>query len=60
MGLRKENFNIMGVHWKIKFLGGGLGSRKTNVWGEIVKGRVELGQFADLRWGLAQKSELFF
>ena len=50
----------MGVHWKIQFLGGGLGSRKTNVWGEIVKGRVELGQFADLRWGLAQKSGLFF
>ena len=22
MGLRMENFNIMGVHWKIQFLGG--------------------------------------
>ena len=22
-GLRMNNFNIMGVHWKIQFLGGG-------------------------------------
>ena len=24
MGLRMENFDIMGVHWKIRFLGAGL------------------------------------
>ena len=29
MGLRMKNLNIMGFHWKIRFLGGE-GSRKPN------------------------------
>ena len=29
-GLGQKNFNIMGVHWKIQFLGK-LGSRKANI-----------------------------
>ena len=32
MGLRMKNFNILGVHWKIRFLGGG-GLLKTNIEG---------------------------
>ena len=38
MGLRMKNFNILGVHWKIRLLGGI--SQKTNI-----------GQFAGLRGG---------
>ena len=38
MGLRIKNFNILGVHWKIRLLGRG-------VW------TGGLGQFADLRGG---------
>ena len=52
MELRMKNFNVFGVHWKIRFLGGGGGSRKTNIEGGL------LGQFADLRvrgWGLGKK-----
>ena len=29
MGLRMKNFNVMGVHWKIRFLGPG--AWKTNI-----------------------------
>ena len=56
MGLRMENFNIFGVHWKIGFLGGGEGggSWKTNIEGGLPK-KVRLGQFADLREDLARK-----
>ena len=36
MGLRMKDFNIFGVHWKIRFLGGG-GSRKTNILGGLPK-----------------------
>ena len=44
MSLRIKNFVIIGVHWKIRFLGGlEGGSEKTNIGG--------IGQFADLRGG---------
>ena len=46
MWLRMENFNIIGVHEKIQFLGGGGGFTKN------------LGeQFPDLRGGLAKMRE---
>ena len=32
MVLRMKNFDILGVHWKIRLLGG-KGSRKTNIEG---------------------------
>ena len=38
MELRMKNFNVFGVHWKIRFLGGGGGgSRKTNIEGGLPK-----------------------
>ena len=45
-----KNFNIMGVHWKIWFLGGG---------GELPV-KVELGQFADLREAFKKKRGVVF
>ena len=47
MGLRMKNFNILGVHRKIRILRG-----------EFMKIDIEgrgLGQFADLRGGLGKK-----
>ena len=45
-----KNFNISGVHWKIRLLGGG-GSQKSNIeGGDCLK--MGLGQFADLTGGL--------
>ena len=43
-----KNFNIMGVHWKIRYIG--IRQGKTNIQGELPK-KGELGQFADLRGG---------
>ena len=40
MGLRMKCFNIMGLHWKIQFLGGwggGVGSRNSVCWGRLLK-----------------------
>ena len=38
MGLRMKCFNIMGLHWKIQFLGGwGGGSRNSVCWGRLLK-----------------------
>ena len=34
MGLRMKNFNILGFHWKIQFLGEGGSSQKNNIEGE--------------------------
>ena len=48
-----RNFNIMGVHWKIQFLGGG--STKSQYIGGLHKKGRGLGKFADLRGGLAKK-----
>ena len=45
MVLRMRNFNIMGVHWKIQFLGG----VKKAVYREEFPKKWELGQFVDLR-----------
>ena len=57
MVLRMKNFNIFGVHWKIRVLAGGLGVlQKTNIEGELPKKRV-LGQFANLRRGAWQERE---
>ena len=56
MVLRTTNFNILGVHWKIRLLGGGEGSTKNQyrggdwfkegggLWYAIIKGGG-LGQF---------------
>ena len=52
MGPRMENVYIMGVHWKIQFLGV---LQKTNtlvVGNHLKKG---LGWFTDLREGLSEK-----
>ena len=49
MGLRMKNLNIIEVPCKIRFLM--VGSWKTN----ILKLGEGLGQFADLRRGLAKK-----
>ena len=51
MGLRMKNFNIIVVHWKIRFLGGWRGSQNRYT-GWIAK-KGELGQFADLGGGEA-------
>ena len=52
MGLRMKNFNILGVHWKIWLLGGEF--KKNRYRGRDCQKRG-LGQFADLRRGLAEK-----
>ena len=45
------NFNIFGVHWKIRLLrGGGVGVLKNQYIGGIAK-KGGLGQFVDLRGG---------
>ena len=60
-----KNFNILGVHGKIRVLGrrgGGRGGRlqKNNISSGIaLKGRG-LGQFADLRGGLRKKEGMVF
>ena len=48
MVLRLKNLNILGVHWKIRLLGGG--SQKTNIEGGLPK-KGGFGQFVDLREG---------
>ena len=62
MGLRMKNFNIMGVHWKIQFLSGGGGSHKKPIYiyREDLPEKGGLGQFADLRGGLAEKEGVVF
>ena len=66
MVLRMKNFNIFGVHWKIRLLrvvvgrGGGGGSRKTNIEGGLPKKGERLGQFPDLSGGLARKRGWWF
>ena len=50
MGLIMNNFNNLGVNWKIQFLEGG-DNKKT-----IYRGGG-LGQFSDLRGSLAKKGE---
>ena len=51
MALKMENFNIMQVQWKIQFLGGSGGLKKTIYRVELPK-IGGLGQFADLREGV--------
>ena len=54
MGLRMQNFNMLGVHWKnLTFKGGG-SSQETDIEGGFPK-KGELGQFADLRGVLTRK-----
>ena len=38
MGLRIENFNILGVHWKIRLLGGGVHEKLIQRGGIASKG----------------------
>ena len=45
MGLRMKNVNIVGIHRKICFSGGGGASRKTNKEGGLPEKRGGLGQF---------------
>ena len=47
MVLRMKNFNIFGIHQKIRLLGGE-SSRTTNIEGDCLN-KGGLGQFADLR-----------
>ena len=62
MGLRMKNFNIMEVPWKIRFLWEEkiYGSRKTNIIYRRDCLKRGLGQFPDLRGGLAKKREVVF
>ena len=58
MGFRMKNFNIIGVHWKIQFLGGGWrrGGRFTK--NKYIRGITQKGglrQFAVLREEAWQK-----
>ena len=52
MGFRMRNFNIMGVHWKLQFLGG-----IQYIGGNCLKGG--LGKFPGLRGDLAENSAVF-
>ena len=52
-----KNFNISGVHWKIRLLGGEGVTKKQYRGGELPK-KGGLGQFADLRDGLGQFANL--
>ena len=54
-----QNFTIMGVHWKIWFLGGG-GLRKTNIGGGLPKKGEGPGQFENLRGGLGKWEGVVF
>ena len=53
-----KNFNNLGVHEKIRFLGG---LRKTSIWGGLPRKR-RLGQFANLSGGegLGKKEGVVF
>ena len=53
MGLKIKNFGVLGVHWKIRLLGGEFTKNRYRG-GDCLK-REGLGQFADLRGGLARK-----
>ena len=48
-----KNFNIFGVHGKIRVLEGGF-TKNQYIGGDCLK-KGELGQFADLRRGLARE-----
>ena len=54
-----KNLNVFGVHWKIRDLRKG-GSWKTNVEGGDCWKRGRLGQFANLRGGLARNWKVIF
>ena len=48
-----KNYNIFGLHWKIRLLKGG--TQKNNIEGGDYLKRGGLGLFADLRWDLPRK-----
>ena len=55
-----KNLNILGVHWEIRFLGGGGVVHKKNNIEEGIAKKGELGHFADLRDdGLVRKGGIF-
>ena len=47
MGLRMKNFNIIGFHWKIRFLGGG-GIHEKPIYRDEFSKKEGLQLFADL------------
>ena len=49
MGLRMKDFNVLGVHWKIWFLGGEFTKNQYIGGGENCLKRGWFGQYADLR-----------
>ena len=51
--LRMKNFNVLGVHWKIRLLRGY--SQKTNIEGGDCLKRGDFGLFTALRGGLGKK-----
>ena len=55
MVLKMKNFNILGVHWTIRLLGGG-GELTKNQYRVGIAWKGGLGQFANLGGGLARKS----
>ena len=58
-GVKMKNLNIIRVHWKTRFLGGGLLTRKQYIGGKRLKkpGWGGLGQFADLKGGGLDEKE---
>ena len=50
-----ENFNIMWVHWKIHFLGGGREVHKKKTIYRVELSKRGLRKFADLRGRLGKK-----
>ena len=57
-GVKMKNLNIIRVHWKTRFLGGGVFTKKQYIGGKRLKKRgVGLGQFADLRGGGLDEKE---
>ena len=52
MVFEDENFNILGVHWKIQLLWG------DQYWGGALPKKEGLGRFADLRGAWQERGEL--
>ena len=59
MVLKMKNFNILGVHWTIRLLGGG-GELTKNQYRVGIAWKEGLGQFANLGGGLGKKEWVVF
>ena len=53
--MKMKKFNIFGVHWKIRFLEGGVGVHEKPIYRGRLPKKGGLGQFSDLRGGLDKK-----